>query len=398
MATLVLACGCASAATPPSSTGVPPLLVAALMESRGSRTSPALLVGERVAAFSRVNIGLPCAPPRAILRADSPHPPTPTPRDHAVTSHHTLRSGSLVLPALVAAFAVSANAQTTTPPQPGRGGAPPVEVVRPKDQRVPAPYSLTMDRPVAMPDNVWMSELTILEMRDLVRVYGYKTALILNGTMEANGPYLTTGKHNHVLKVTGEAIARTLGKTLIAPIVMLDGGDPATSTQPGRLVLSSATLKAVLMDMATSLKAQGFTEVLLIGDSGSNQALLRSVAAELAKQWAGQTVLVAHIPEYYNYADVLKYQNDVLGVKELNKDLDGYHDDYYISSLIMNDDPRHVRYNERVKVGLDHINSVPLVLERALDVGRKIAQFRADVTVAAVRKVRAAQPTAGGRP
>ncbi len=45
-ATLVLACGCASAATPPASPGVPPLLVAALMEGRGSRTSPEVLVGK----------------------------------------------------------------------------------------------------------------------------------------------------------------------------------------------------------------------------------------------------------------------------------------------------------------------------------------------------------------
>jgi hypothetical protein len=114
------------------------------------------------------------------------------------------------------------------------------------------------------------------------------------------------------------------------------------------------------------------------------------------KSWAGQGVLVAHIPEYYNYGDVLKYENDVLGIKELNKDLDGYHDDYYISSLIMNDSPRHVRYAERVKVGLDHINSVPLVLDQALAAGKKIAQFRADVTVAAIHKVRAAQAKGSG--
>ena len=54
----------------------------------------------------------------------------------------------------------------------GRGGGPqtprPV-VVRPADQRVPAPFGPDMVRPVALADNVWMSELTILEMRDLVR-------------------------------------------------------------------------------------------------------------------------------------------------------------------------------------------------------------------------------------
>src|SRR5262245_13250515 len=64
--------------------------------------------------------------------------------------------------------------------------APRPTVVRPKDQRVPPPFSMDMARPIAMPDNVWMSELTILEMRDLVKTYGYKTALILNGTMESN--------------------------------------------------------------------------------------------------------------------------------------------------------------------------------------------------------------------
>jgi creatinine amidohydrolase/Fe(II)-dependent formamide hydrolase-like protein len=299
--------------------------------------------------------------------------------------------------ATIAAPVLKAQQTGQTPPPPtgrgrGAGTGQTQQVVRPRDQRVPAPYSATMERPVAMPDNLWMSELTILEMRDLLQVYGYRTAIIMNGTMEANGPYLTTGKHNHVLRVMGDAIARTLGKTLIAPIVMLDAGTPERTTQPGRLVLSQETLRGVIRDMATSLKAQGFTEIFLIGDSGSNQRLLGTVATELMQAWAGQKVLVAHIPEYYNYADVWRYQNEVLGIVEVNKDLDGYHDDYYITSLIMNDSPRHVRFDERVKVGLDHINSVPLKLEEVLWAGRKIAQFRADVTVAAIRKLRAAAP------
>lgn len=284
---------------------------------------------------------------------------------------------------------------TSTPAfaQAGRGGRggqrpPPPEVIRPADQRVPAPYSYDMVRPIALADNVWMSELTILEMRDLVRRYGYTTALVLNGTMEANGPYLTTGKHNHVLKVTGEAIARTLGNTLVAPIMMLDQGDPTATDTPGRLVVSAATLEAVLKDMATSLKAQGFTEIFFLGDSGSNQAMLEGVATDLATEWAGGGVLVAHIRDYYNYADVLRYQNEVLGMVELNKDLDGYHDDYYISSLIMNDSPDHVRLPQRQAVSLDHINNLPLYLEEGLEIGRKIAQFRADVTVAAIQRVR----------
>jgi creatinine amidohydrolase/Fe(II)-dependent formamide hydrolase-like protein len=157
---------------------------------------------------------------------------------------------------------------------------------------------------------------------------------------------------------------------------------------PGSIKLSAATLEAVLKDMATSLKGQGFTEIFFLGDSGSNQATLQKVATELSTAWKGKGMLAAHIREYYNYGDVLEYQNKVLGMVELNKDLDGYHDDYYITSLIMNDSPKHVRYDERVKVGLDHINSLPLKLDQALDIGKKLAQFRADVTVAAINKYR----------
>src|SRR5262245_51903513 len=177
---------------------------------------------------------------------------------------------SMRLRALVLTLVLSANWADAQQPQRGQGqrgqgdgqrgqrGTPPPNVVRPADQRVPAPFNLeTMVRPVAMPDNLWMSELTILEMRDLVKKYGYKTALIPNGTVESNGPYLTTGKHNHVLKVTGDRIARTLGNTLIAPIVMLDSGNPENVTTPGSIKLSPATLEAVLTDLAASLKGQG---------------------------------------------------------------------------------------------------------------------------------------------
>ncbi len=42
------------------------------------------------------------------------------------------------------------------------------------------------------------------EIRDLL-ASGTNTALITTGGIEENGPRLTTGKHNHVLKVMGDA-------------------------------------------------------------------------------------------------------------------------------------------------------------------------------------------------
>jgi creatinine amidohydrolase/Fe(II)-dependent formamide hydrolase-like protein len=183
----------------------------------------------------------------------------------------------------------------------------------------------------------------------------------------------------------GESIARRLGNTLVAPIVTIEPGDPERASTPGGIRLSQETYMAVLRDMATSLKAQGFTNVFLLGDSGGNQRGMAAVAEELAAAWRGQDVVVAHIPEYYNYGEVEAYQRDVLGVDE-DPRLEGLHDDYYISTIIMNDNPRHVRLEQRIAAGKASINGISILpVEKAIEHGRKLIEFRTDVTVEAIR-------------
>ncbi len=247
-------------------------------------------------------------------------------------------------------------------------------------------------RPIAAADNVWIEELTVLEIRDLLRE-GTTTALILTGGIEENGPYLTTGKHNHVMRVMGESIARRLGNALAAPIVTIEPGNPENARSPGGIRLSPETFQAVLRDMATSLKAQGFTDIFLLGDNGGSRRSLAAVAEELADAWRGQGVVIAHIPEYYNYDDVLAYQRDVLGVDE-DPRLERLHDDYYITSIIMNDNPEYVRLQQRIDAGKASINGISILpAEQAIEHGRRLIEFRTDVTVEAIKKAMAA----GGR-
>jgi creatinine amidohydrolase/Fe(II)-dependent formamide hydrolase-like protein len=242
----------------------------------------------------------------------------------------------------------------------------------------------TFERPIAMADNVWIEELTMLEVRDLL-ADGWQTALILTGGIEENGPYLTTGKHNHVLKVMGDAIARRFGNTLVAPIVTIEPGNPERASSPGGIRYSQETYRAVLRDYAVSLKAQGFTNIFLMGDSGGNLRGMQAVADELRAEWAGENIVIAHIPEYYNYQDVLAYQRDELGIDE-DPRLEGLHDDYYITTIIMHDDPDFVRFDERVAAGKASINGISIVpLEEALEHGRRLVEFRTSATVAAMR-------------
>src|SRR5262245_22999225 len=132
-------------------------------------------------------------------------------------------------------------------------------------------------RAIAARDTVWIEEMTWLEVYDAIKA-GKTTAIILTGGIEQNGPYLATGKHNYILKAMGESIARKLGNALIAPIVTLEPGNPATSRTPGTVLLSQTTYRAVLTDMATSLKSQGFKNIVIMGDSGGNQTAMKEVS------------------------------------------------------------------------------------------------------------------------
>lgn len=248
----------------------------------------------------------------------------------------------------------------------------------------------TFPRPIEMADNVFIEELTMLEVRDLL-ASGTTTALILTGGIEENGPYLTTGKHNHVLRVMGESIARRFGNTLVAPIVTIEPGNPERASSPGGIRYSQETYRAVLRDYAVSLKAQGFTNIFMLGDSGGNTRGMAEVAAELRERWAGEDVVIAHIPEYYNYGDVLTYQREVLGIDE-DPRLEGLHDDYYITTIIMNDNPEFVRFEQRVEAGMASINGISILpFEKALWHGRQLIEFRTDVTVAAMEAAVAEQ-------
>ncbi len=242
-----------------------------------------------------------------------------------------------------------------------------------------------MPRPIEALDNVWIEELTMMEVRDAL-AEGKTTALILTGGIEENGPYLTTGKHNHVLRVMGESIARRLGNALIVPIVTLEPGNPSRSSSPGTVVLSRATYEAVLTDMATSLRSQGFRNIVMIGDSGGNQRSMGAVADALSAVWTDGSTGIYHIPEFYNYDDVLIFQRDVLGIDE-DPRLEGLHDDYYITSIIMNDNPEFVRLEQRIAAGKASINGISILpAEQTIEHGRRLIEFRTDVTVGALRE------------
>ena len=230
-----------------------------------------------------------------------------------------------------------------------------------------------------------------MEVRDAIKG-GKSTALILTGGVESNGPHLATGKHNFILKVMGEAIARKLGNALVAPIVTLEPGRPDSArVAPGSVFLSQETYRAVLTDMATSLKGMGFTTVILMGDSGGNQGGMKAVAEALTVKYADGPTRFVFIPEYYDYSSVQKLVQ-ASGIPEkieigASQGSDGLHEEYGIDALMALYDPKTIRLEQRTKANRATINGVSLLpLEKTLDMAKKIVELRTKLTVDAIAK------------
>lgn len=284
----------------------------------------------------------------------------------------------LLIPAAITALAV-AQAQEPGPGRQGKGKTASVNT----QARVDV---LNMQRPIDMHDTVWIEEMTSLEIRDSLKA-GKTTALILAGGMEENGPYLNMAKHNNVMRAMGDSIARRLGNALCAPILTMEPGNPEKSSSPGSVVISEATYEGMLTDMATSLRAQGFKDLIFLGDHGGDQRGINLVSKALNEKWKGSGVNTYYVADFYDYAAVEKFEQDVLGIHEK---LEGYHDDYYISSIIMTVDVNGVRLPERRKAKKTTINGVDLEpAEKAIANGKRIVGYRTDVTVKALQKMMA---------
>jgi creatinine amidohydrolase/Fe(II)-dependent formamide hydrolase-like protein len=251
---------------------------------------------------------------------------------------------------------------------------------------------LAMPRPIAAVDSVWIEDLTYLEVRDAIKA-GKTTALILAGSTEQNGPYLAGAKHQIVLRQTGEAIARKLGNALVAPILPIEVGNPDNKyISWGSLYLTADTFKAVLRDMSTSLKSQGFKNIILMGDSGGDTAGLKAAAEELTAKWNGMPG-VFHIPEYYNWSSpgvpggpTVRQFTTESGIPE-KFDSDGIHDDYGLTSVLMAYDPKSVRLEQRIAANKTSINGISIVpKEKTIAFGKKVIEWRATIAVDAIRK------------
>lgn len=239
----------------------------------------------------------------------------------------------------------------------------------------------SIPRPIAGEDTVFLEELTWMEVRDAI-AEGRSSIIVPTGGIEQNGPYVALGKHNYILELTTESIARALGNTLVAPIVKFvpEGSiDPPDGHMlyPGTISLRDRTFELLLTDICESLLAHGFKKIYLLGDSGGNQEGMERVAVSLVERG------VHFIPEYYDY----EFLNKWLTEQRYHQVSEGVHDDLAFTSQVLVKDPKFVRAEQRRKAGKFTINGIALdPIEKTRELGKQLIKLRTEQTVIAIKR------------
>src|SRR5215510_6012902 len=197
------------------------------------------------------------------------------------------------------------------------------------------------------PDTVFIEELTWAEVRDLI-AGGTTNVIIGTAGTEQKGPHMVDGEHKFVMEWSADKIARSMGKTLVAPVVTYvpegswenPGGH---MTKPGTITLPDDRFVELLMSAGRSLKGGGFKTILFIGESGGNRNGMRTAAEKLNELWKGEAKAY-WIDDYYtkSHADQNKYITEKMGIPE---DKIGGHANLLDTSELLYINPKHVRKN-----------------------------------------------------
>ena len=196
------------------------------------------------------------------------------------------------------------------------------------------------------PDTVFLEELTWTEVESAI-ASGSTTIIVPTAGTEQNGPHMVLGKHKYRINAGSERIARSLGNALVAPaITYVPEGDidpPSGHMRfAGTISIPQEVFELVLEHTARSLKQHGFTDILLIGDSGPNQGPQESVAKKLSREWSQEGIDVFHIGDWYKIGVFDEY----LISQGANYEQIGSHAGLRDTALLLAIAPEHVRTNK----------------------------------------------------
>jgi len=138
--------------------------------------------------------------------------------------------------------------------------------------------------------HVRMEDMSWSEVRDALRA-GFDKVLLVLGSIEQHGPHLPLGTDTLLGYAWGEAMARELDGTLLAP-VMRPGLSQHHLGFPGTLTLDEPTFQSVIEQVSVSLAQTGFRTVIPFCSHGGNWPSLFGMRKRLECVLSGRAKLV----------------------------------------------------------------------------------------------------------
>ena len=249
--------------------------------------------------------------------------------------------------------------------------------------------------PNATLPSLFLEELTWTEVRDAIGS-GVNAVIVPTGGTEKNGFHMIMGKHNVHSKAGAKLMAERLGNALVAPVLdyVPEGNvDPPSGHMryAGTITLPNEYFMKVTEYAARSFKAHGFTDIVLLGDSGGNQRGLAAVAELLNEEWAGSGVRVHHVPEYYiaAFQPPGEFFQWLEAQGETPEDI-GSHAGILCTAQLLAIDPSTVRADKIA--GSDPANGVRGDPRRATAAyGEKGVEFKIEAAITRIREMTAAR-------
>jgi creatinine amidohydrolase/Fe(II)-dependent formamide hydrolase-like protein len=236
----------------------------------------------------------------------------------------------------------------------------------------------------AAPASVYLQELSSSQVHNAISA-GQRTIIIPVGGTEQNGPHMALGKHNFRAQALAGRIAAELGNALVAPVLAYvpEGRISPPSEHmrhAGTISIPEEAFRGVLDGAARSFAQHGFTDIVLIGDSGNYQTALRAVADGLNRGWKGGPARAHYIAQYYSATQPPFIK--LLRERGLSDAQSGSHAGAADTALMLAVDPSRVQA-EKMAIGAPGVSGDP---QRAsAELGKLGTDLIVQQSVAAIR-------------
>ena len=131
---------------------------------------------------------------------------------------------------------------------------------------------------------------------------------------------VTLAKHNVVGNYIARRVAEQLGNALAMTVAETPNGDLVKKTghirYPGTISLSNDTFERLIRDISLSLISAGFKTVVIAGDHGGGQDVMKKAAEALDSEWSSKGVRIFFFPVYADAKTQLRAHFKKLGVPD----------------------------------------------------------------------------------